>query len=200
MSERKLGTFPKLIIDLGPLLVFFAVNAAAGIFWATGAFMVTFFIALAVGYVYERKLEPMPLFTGIIVLIFGSLTLYLNDATFIKIKPTILYGAFSIILLGGLATKRALISILFGQFFQLTEEGWRKLTLRWGLFFAALALLNELVWRHVSQDTWVAFKVFGFLPLTFVFTLAQTGLISRYTVATPDQGPGKSDDVRPSAE
>jgi len=195
MNARKLGAVPKLLIDLGPLLVFFIVNGMAGIFWATGAFMAAFFVSMGVGYWFERKLEPMPLFTGLIVLVFGGLTLYLHDETFIKLKPTILYGGFSLVLFGGLIAKRPLIRLLFEQLFRLTEEGWTKLTRRWAIFFAVLAVLNEIVWRSVSTDTWVAFKVWGFLPLTFAFTLAQSGLITRYA-----SGPGNSDEVRPKAE
>jgi len=192
-SPRKLGAVPKLLIDLGPLVVFFAVNGIAGIYMATGAFMAAFFASLGVGFWLERRLEPMPLFTGLIVLVFGGLTLYLHDSTFIKLKPTILYGAFSVILFGGLLSGRPLIRVLFEQVFQLTDEGWRKLTLRWALFFAGLAVLNEIIWRSVSTDTWVAFKVWGFLPLTIAFTALQSGLIDRY-------GAGKSESVRPNAE
>lgn len=194
-ADRKRGGVPKLLIDLGPLLVFFGVNAAAGIFWATGAFMAAFFVSLGLGYWYERRLEPMPLFTGIVVLVFGGLTLYLQDETFIKLKPTIVYGTFSLLLFGGLLANRPLIRFLFESVFQLTDEGWTKLTRRWALFFAALAILNEVVWRSVSTDSWVAFKVWGFLPLTVAFTIAQAGLIARYAA-----GPGNSDDVRPSSE
>ena len=195
MSPKKLGSIPKLLIDLGPLLIFFVANGMAGIFWATGAFMAAFFVSMGIGYWFERKIEPMPLFTGLIVLVFGGLTLYLHDDTFIKLKPTILYGGFSLVLFGGLIAKRPLIRALFETIFQLTDEGWTKLTRRWAIFFAVLALLNEIVWRSVSTDSWVAFKVWGFLPLTFAFTVAQSGLIRRYA-----SGPGNSDEVRPSAE
>ena len=185
MSEVKLATKQapaavKLAIDLGPLLVFFLANALGGIFWATGTYMVAFFAAMAVGYYIERKVEVMPLFTGIVVLIFGGLTLLLKDETFVKVKLTILYGAFSLILFGGLATGRPLIRIMFERAFQLTDEGWRKLTLRWACFFAGLAILNEILRRVLTTNQWVDFKVFGVMVLIVIFTITQSGLVSRY--------------------
>jgi intracellular septation protein len=197
-TPRKLSVWAKLAIDFGPLVLFFVMNSVANIFTATGAFMAAFFVSMGIGYWFERKLEPIPLFTGLIVLIFGGLTLYLHDDTFIKIKPTVLYGSFSLILFGGLIAGRPLIRLLFEKVFQLTDAGWTKLTIRWAIFFACLAVLNEIVWRSVSKDTWVAFKVWGFLPLTFAFTLAQSGLITRY--AEPSQGDGNNESVRPSSE
>ncbi len=173
----------KLGVDLGPLIVFFATNAAFGIFAATAAFMVSFFVALGVSYTLEKKLAVMPIVTGAIVLVFGGLTLYLNDETFIKLKPTIIYALFSVLLLGGLAAGRPLIRVLFGPVFHLDERGWRALTLRWGVFFAALAGVNEIARNVLSTNAWVAFKLWGFLPLTVLFTIAQTGLIRRHSLA-----------------
>jgi intracellular septation protein len=171
----------KLAIDFGPLLVFFLANALGGIYWATGLFMLAFFVALAVGYGIERRLEPVTLFTGLVVLVFGGLTLWLHNDTFVKMKPTILYGAMSLVLFGGLRAGRPLTRVMFERAFQLTDEGWRKLTIRWAFFFAGLAILNEIV-RHVaSTDQWVTFKVFGIIPLVMVFTFAQAGLIARYS-------------------
>jgi intracellular septation protein len=117
------------------------------------------------------------------VVVFGGLTLWLQNETFIKLKPTIIYVLFAVVLLGGLAFGKSLLGYVFDAVFKLTDEGWRKLTLRWGLFFVVLAVLNEIVWRSVSTDTWVTFKVFGFLPLTFLFALAQMPLINRSTIA-----------------
>jgi intracellular septation protein len=195
---RKPTGLQKLLIDLGPLGVFFAVNGLKDIYWATGAFMAAFIVAMGISYAIARKFEPMLLFTGFFVIVFGGLTLYLHDATFIKLKPTLLYGSCSLLLWAGLVFQRPLIRMLFEELFQLSEEGWRQLTIRWALFFAVLAVLNEIVWRSVSTDSWVAFKVWGVLPLTFAFAVMQTRLVARHQL--PDQGPGNSESVRPSSE
>jgi intracellular septation protein len=174
------GVWSKLIIELGPLLVFFATNAVAGIYAGTAAFMVATFIALAAARIRHQKVPIMLLVSGVIVLVFGGLTLYLRDETFIKLKPTIVYSMFALLLAAGLMLKKPLLEMLFGSAFALTEEGWRKLTVRWIVFFIAMAVVNELVWRNFSTDTWVSFKVFGFLPLTLLFTLAQVPLLQRH--------------------
>jgi intracellular septation protein len=170
----------KLAIELGPLLVFFGTNAAAGIYAGTAAFMVATLISLVAAWLRYHKLPIMPLVSGVIVLVFGGLTLYLRDETFIKLKPTIVYSMFAILLAAGLLMKKPVLELLLGPVFNLTEEGWRKLTLRWALFFVAMAVLNELVWRNVSTDAWVSFKAFGFLPLTFLFAVAQVPLMQRH--------------------
>lgn len=172
----------RLALDLGPLAIFFAAFKFANIYVATGLFMVAVLTALAIGYWLERKLSPMPVFTAILVLVFGGLTLYLHNDVFIKVKLTILYTFFGIILLGGLAVNRLFIKYVFGQAFELTEEGWRKLTLRWGLFAFAIAIVNEIIWRHFSTDVWVNFKVWGIYPLFFLFALAQTPLILKHEI------------------
>jgi intracellular septation protein len=181
---------PKLAIELGPLLVFFAGNAVAGIYAGTGAFMVATVISLAVARVRYHKLPVMPLVSGVIVLLFGGLTLYLRDDTFIKLKPTIVYSMFAVLLLAGFLLRKPVLELLFGPVFQLTEEGWRKLTLRWTVFFVAMAIVNELVWRNFSTDAWVSFKAFGFLPLTFLFAIAQVPLMQRYGEPEQDEGGG----------
>src|ERR1700678_2227657 len=163
----------RLILDLGPLLVFFAVFKIWGFFPATAAFMAAIVTALIFGYWLERKLSPMPVFTAILVLIFGGLTLYMKNETFLKVKLTVIYVCFAVVLLGGLASKRLFIKYVFQQAFELDEAGWRKLTWRWSLFFLALAATNEVVWRHASTAVWVDFKVWGAVPLTFLFALAQ---------------------------
>ena len=152
MAEKKqLNPILKLVLDIGPLVLFFAANARFGIFAATGAFMVAVLIALAVAYAMTRRIEVMPLVTAVIVLVFGGLTLVLHDELFIKLKPTIIYLLFGGTLLGGLALGKPLLGMVFDQMFHLTDEGWRKLTWRWALFFFALAVLNEIVWRNADH-------------------------------------------------
>mgnify|MGYP005846750539 CR=1 FL=1 len=162
------------------MLVFFGVNAAYGIYAATAAFMVVTLISLGFALWRYHKLPVMPLVSGVVVLVFGTLTLYLHDDTFIKLKPTLVYSIFAAILGAGLLLKKPLLELLLGSALNLTEEGWRKLTVRWVLFFVAMAVVNEIVWRNFSTDVWVSFKAFGFLPITFLFALAQMPLIQRY--------------------
>ena len=202
-KKPQLNPVLKLVLDLGPLLLFFLANSRpalflplvspilpadiapderVGIFVATAVFMVSVVLALAVSYALTRHLPAMPLITAIIVLVFGSLTLLLHDEHFIKLKPTIIYVLFGAVLLSGLALGKPLLGMVFDSVFQLTEEGWRKLTLRWALFFFALAILNEIVWRTQTTDFWVSFKVFGVVPLTFVFAALQYPLLTKYAV------------------
>ena len=173
----------KLGIELGPLLVFFGANAAAGIYAATATFMAVTLIALGVAWWRYHKVPVMPLVSGVVVLVFGTLTLYLHDDTFIKLKPTIVYLTFAAFLGVGLLFKKPVLELLLGSVFNLTEPGWRKLTARWALFFIAMAVLNEIVWRNASTNAWVSFKAFGFLPLTFLFALAQMPLMQRYDIS-----------------
>lgn len=186
MTEKpQLNPGLKLALDLGPLLLFFAANSRFGIFTATGVFMAAILVALAIAYALTRHLPIMPLVTAIIVVVFGTLTIVLHDELFIKVKPTIIYVLFGGILLGGLAFGKSLLGVVFDSVFHLTEEGWRKLTLRWALFFFGLAVLNEIVWRTQSTDVWVSFKVFGVMPLTFIFAALQYPLLSRYAAPEP---------------
>jgi intracellular septation protein len=175
----------KFVLDLGPLLVFFWANSRYGIFVATAAFMAAILIALAVAYALTRHLPVMPLVTAVVVVIFGTLTLVLHDELFIKVKPTIIYVLFGGVLLGGLAFGKSLLGIVFDSVFHLTEEGWRKLTLRWALFFLSLAVLNEIVWRTQPTNIWVDFKVFGVVPLTFLFAALQYPLLHKYALHPP---------------
>jgi len=170
----------KLLVELGPLLVFFFVNARAGIFWGTGIFIAATAVSIVASRVLFGKLAVMPLVSAFFVIVFGGMTLLLRDELFIKLKPTLVNGLFAAILLGGLVAGHSLLRHLFGDVFRLTEEGWRRLTLRWGLFFIVLAGLNELVWRNFSTDTWVSFKVFAIMPLTMIFGIAQIGLLKRH--------------------
>jgi intracellular septation protein len=173
----------RLVLDLGPLIVFFVTFQFFGIFAATGAFMVVILAALAIGYSLDRKLSPIALFTAAIVLVFGGLTLYLKNDTFVKIKPTIIYSTFCVVLLGGLAFNRLFIKYALAFEFELPESAWRTLTWRWGLFFAALAALNEIVWRNFSTGNWVTFKVWIILPLVLVFGALQTPLLMKHQPA-----------------
>jgi intracellular septation protein len=200
-KKPQLNPALKLVLDLGPLVLFFLANSRpalflpvvapllpadvasgerVGIFVATAVFMAAVVIALAISYALTRHLPVMPLVTAVVVLVFGSLTLILHDELFIKLKPTIIYLLFGGALLGGLALGKPVLGVVFDSVFHLTEEGWRRLTLRWALFFLALAVLNEIVWRTQSTDFWVNFKVFGVVPLTFLFAALQYPLLQKY--------------------
>ena len=194
-AHKQVNPMLKLVLELGPLMVFFFANARGEwlmqrfpvlsnigepIFIATALFMAATFIALGVSWILIRSLPIMPLVSGIVVLIFGALTLWLHNETFIKMKPTIVNTLFGVILLGGLYFGKALLGYVFDSAFKLNAEGWRKLTLRWGIFFLFLAVLNEVVWRSCSTDFWVAFKVWGTMPITLLFTFAQMPLIMKY--------------------
>lgn len=187
--RRHLPPLAKLALEIGPLVLFFLGNAYAEkfgvapdrkLFVATGVFIAATVIALAIHYGLMRRLPIMPMVSGVVVVVFGGLTLALQDKTFIMVKPTIVNALFGVVLLGGLAVGRPLLSVVLDSMFSLTDEGWRRLTFRWGLFFLFLAVLNEVVWRTQSEDFWVNFKVFGIMPITVLFALAQTPLLSRY--------------------
>jgi len=181
-TKPQLNPLLKLTLDLGPLVLFFFANSRYGIFAATASFMVAVVAALAISYVLTRQLPIMPVVTAIIVLVFGGLTLILHDDTFIKIKVTIIYALFGAVLLGGLFFNKPLLGVVFDSLFRLTEEGWRKLTWRWAIFFFGLAVLNEIVWRNASTNVWVDFKVFGVMPLTLLFGALQVPLLKKYAV------------------
>jgi intracellular septation protein len=166
--------------------LFFAAYSRLGIFAATGVLMASVLVTLAVSYAMLKRVPIMPLVTAVIVLIFGSLTLFFHDETLIKIKPTALYLLFGAALFVGLWLKKPLLKILFDGALHVTEEGWRRLTWRWAFFFLVLALLNEIVWRTQTTDLWVKFKTFGFLPLTLLFAVAQAPLIMRYETKEGD--------------
>ena len=175
--------FLKLAIEVGPLVVFFVVNSRAGLFAGTAVFMVAIVISVAASWALERRAPVMPLVSGVFVLVFGGLTLYLADELFIKLKPTLVNTLFAVILFTGLVLKKPLLKNVFGSAFELTERGWHILTIRWAVFFVVLAVINEIVWRSFSTDFWVAFKLMGALPLTVVFALAQAPVLMRHQIA-----------------
>jgi intracellular septation protein len=170
----------KMALELGPLVIFFVVNARVDIFAATAWFMGAMVISLVLSKVILKKIAVMPLVTGAVVLVFGGLTLWLQDDTFIKIKPTITNGLFAAVLLGGLVFKHSLLKYVFGDVYKLKPEGWSKLTRNWGLFFVVLAIVNEVLWRNFSTDFWVTFKVWGVMPLTIAFSISQLSLLNKY--------------------
>ena len=182
--KPKLHPALKLALEFGPLVLFFLVNARFGVFVGTGAFMAAFFVAFAVSYALTRHIPLMALISAGIVVVFGGLTLILQDETFIKVKPTIIYLLFASVLAGGLLAGKPLLSVVFDSVFNLTGTGWRKLTLRWAGFFFAMALINEIVWRTQSTEFWLGFKAFAVIPLTFVFAALQYPLLMRYDAAT----------------
>jgi intracellular septation protein len=170
----------KMSLELGPLVIFFIANARAEIFTATAWFMGAMAVSLILTWILLKKIAVMPLVTGVVVLVFGGLTLWLQDDTFIKIKPTITNSLFAVVLLGGLLFKQSLLKYVFGDVYKLREEGWSKLTLNWGLFFVVLAVINEVLWRNFPTEVWVAFKVWGVMPLTVIFSVSQVSLLSKY--------------------
>ena len=176
----KLDPKLKFALELGPLALFFLTYWKFKIYIATGVMIVAVLVALVVSYSKLRRLPIMPMVTAVIVVIFGSLTLYFQNETFIKFKPTVLYCLFAGALLFGIAFRRPILQIMFDGALQLTAEGWRILTWRWAFFFLFLAILNEIIWRTQTTDVWVAFKSFGFIPLTVVFALAQTPVVLKH--------------------
>ncbi len=192
----------KMALELGPLLIFFFGNlrgewlaktfpeltAIGGpLLIATALFMAATVLSLIISKIVFKHLPVMPFVSGIVVMVFGGLSIWLQDETFIKMKPTIVNTLFGVVLLGGLAFGTSLLGYVFNAAFQLDAEGWRKLTLRWGIFFLFLAVLNEVVWRNFSDDVWVSFKVWGTMPITILFTLAQMPLIMKHSLEDKEQ-------------
>ena len=196
------GTEPtgtaRLLIDIGPLLVFFLVNffapvpGAAKIFVATGAFMAAMVAALMFAAIRYRYISPLLLFSGVMVVVLGGLTIWLHNETFIKVKPTIYYTLVAALLTFGLMTGRPLLKLVLGSAYPgLDEEGWRKLTRNWAIFFAVMALVNEAVWRNSSTDFWISFKLWGAIPATLLFAVANVPMLMRHGLATDEPKPAE---------
>ena len=182
-GKRDAGSFLKLALEVGPLAVFFVTNGKFGIYAATGSFMVATLISIITSRIFFKRVPILALVTGLFVMFFGFLTIYLHDDTFIKIKPTVVNTLFAVILAAGLYFRRPVLKFALGEILQMREEGWRLLTLRWIGFFLFLAVLNEAIWRNFSTDTWVSFKSFGMMPLTFFFMMSQITLIMRHQIS-----------------
>ncbi len=172
----------KLLIDIGPLAVFFIFYSRNGLQASILPFMIATIIAVLFSYILEKKIPIMPTVGATIVLLFGGLTIYFDNEVFFKMKPTIINFLFAVILYGGILINKPLLKYLLGAALKLEETGWKILTQRWIGFFIALAILNEIVWRTQSTDMWVNFKVFGILPITFIFTMTQFPLIKKYQI------------------
>ena len=172
----------KLLIDIGPLAVFFIFYLRSDLKSAIIPLMIATIIAVLFSYIMEKKIPIMPTVGAFIILIFGGLTIYFDNEVFFKMKPTIINLLFALILYGGMIVKKPLLKFLLGAAIKLEDEGWKILTQRWISFFIALAILNEIVWRTQSTDIWVSFKVFGILPITFIFTMIQFPLIKKYQI------------------
>lgn len=176
-------------VDYGPLLVFVAINFAThDLIKATGALVAASAVALVVGFTVERRIAWMPLVAGGAAMVFGGLTVLFHDETFVKLKPTVMNTAFGVILLGGLVLKKNPLKAVLGEALLLPEEAWRKLTLRYGLFFLALAALNEAVWRTQPNDVWVLFRFPGLMILALIFSFTQAPLMMKYMKSDADSG------------
>ena len=190
MSGGKETAWVKPVTDFGPIAAFFLAYIFTDLMVATAVLMAATAVALALAYGVERRLAVMPLITAAIIGVFGGLTLWSGNETFIKMKPTIVQALFAFVLLGGLAFGKPLLRPLMNAAWPMDDAGWRKLTFRFGLFFAAMAILNEIVWRTQSTDFWVSFKVFGILGLTLVFSVSQLMLLQRHHDDSQQAGEG----------
>ena len=186
-KPRELGTAMRLLVDLGPLVVFFVANARYGVFVGTGAFVIAFVAGMAVSLIFTHRVTKLQLFSGFLVIVMGGLTLWLHNETFIKIKPTLYYAVIAALLFFGLATKRPLLKSVLGAAYPgLTQDGWDKLTRNWALFFLAMALANEAVWRSVTTQEWISYKLWIALPATFLFALANVPMLMRHGLTTDE--------------
>lgn len=172
----------KLLTEMGPLIAFFVGNWMGGIYWGTGIFMAATAVSLAVSWALTRKVAMVPLVSAVFVALFGALTLYLQSDLFIKVKVTLINALFGAVLLGGAAFGRSYLKLVMGEAMKLSDTAWRTLSIRWGVFFFLMAGLNEVVWRSLSTDAWVNFKVFGLLPLTLAFALANAPYMAKHMI------------------
>lgn len=201
-TEKQINPILKLALELGPIVLFVLsykfgdrLIAVADleepfsrpIFVATAVIMVATLVAISISWSITRTLPAMPIVTAVVVSIFGGLTLYLQDDTFIKLKPTIINSLFGLVLIGGMLFGRSLLKIVMGPAFQLDEEGWNKLTWRWGLFFFFLAIVNEVIWRNFSEAFWVGFKFWGMTGLTMAFVASQIPLMMRHSTEEDEE-------------
>lgn len=184
-AAKDLPSGMRMALDFGPVIIFFVVNYLAppplGIFYATGAFMAAMMAAMVYSWAKVGKISPMLLFSGVMVLIFGGITLLLRDETFIKLKPTIYYVFIASILIMGLIAKRPTLQALLGSVYPgLSDKGWDLLSRNWAIFFLAMAVLNEIIWRNFSTDFWVGFKLWGAIPLTLIFAFANVPMLLKH--------------------
>jgi intracellular septation protein len=185
-EKKELPQGLKMALDFAPLAAFFVTYKLGGMYWATGLLMALTLVTLVVGYLMTGKLAKFPLYSAILVGVLGGLTLYFQDGTFVKMKPTVVNLLFAAVLAGGLYFNRIFLRDLLGSTMDLPDAAWRQLTLRWAGFFMALALLNEFVWRSMSEEAWVNFKVFGLLGLTIVFAAANTPFMMKHMTEKHD--------------
>ncbi len=197
-KQREPSAGSRLLIDLGPLLVFFATNflapvpGPAKLFVATGAFMAAMIVAMLVSQIRYKSISPLLWFSGLMVVVMGGLTIWLHDETFIKMKPTLYYVLVAAILGFGLATGKPLLKAVLGSTYPgLDQHGWVKLTRNWALFFAGMAVLNESVWRNSSTEFWIGFKIWGAIPITFLFALANVPMLMRHGLTRDDAAPAE---------
>ena len=197
-ATREPTGLARVLIDIGPLLVFFLVNfvapvpSAIKVFVATGAFMAAMVAALVYAAVRYRYVSPLLLFSGVMVVVLGGLTIWLHNETFIKVKPTIYYALVAALLTFGLLTGRPFLKLVLGSAYPgLDEEGWRKLTRNWAIFFAVMAVVNEAVWRNSTTDFWISFKLWGAIPATLLFAVANVPMLMRHGLTTDDPKPAE---------
>ncbi len=187
VKRQELGGWMRFVVDIGPLILFFIANAKFGVFTATAVFIVAILIAMGVSLALTRRVSALQMFSAVMVMVMGGLTLYFHNETFIKIKPTIYYGFVAMILGYGLfANKPILKSVLGAAYPGLDQTGWAKLTRNWALFFAVMAVVNEAVWRNSSTDFWIGFKMWGAIPATLLFALANVPMLMRHGLTSEE--------------